>query len=421
MAKTSKSSRKRSRLPRWLKITVLASLILGNLAVLAAIWALRTGEDALATADTDPEVAAVLDVASDDTLTFLIVGSDTREGLDDLTNFGRVGGSRGDVIMLVRLDRGESRAQILSIPRDTWVEIPGSDNNKINAAYAIGGPSLMVRTIQENLKIEVNHYVEIDFVGFIALVDQLGGIEMAFPYPARDLKSGLDVPAGELTLDGKTALAYARSRTYEELRDGVWVKVDANDIGRTQRQQELIRAILRRLKRPSTVTEAGEIANTFAQYVTIDSALASTSVASLIWEFKGILTGDIEGATLPTVTRNIGGASVQVLAQPDATTMLANFRAGAPLAEQPIRVEVLNGNGIGGSAQRMSQTLTSLGFEVEGIGNAATKDYAVTTVVVPPGSDAGQRIVDALGFGEVVTGTVDNGYDAVVIVGADAS
>ncbi|MFQ5523147.1 MAG: LCP family protein [Acidimicrobiia bacterium] len=407
-------------MPRWLKITVLASLIVGNLAVLAAIWALRTGEDALATADTDPEVAAVLDIAAGDSLTFLIVGSDSREGLDDLTNFGRVGGSRGDVIMLVRLDSGESRAQILSIPRDTWVAIPESGENKINAAYAIGGSSLMVRTIQENFKVEINHYVEIDFVGFIALVDQLGGVEIAFPYPARDLKSGLDVPAGELVLDGKTALAYARSRTYEELRDGSWVKVDANDIGRTRRQQEVIRAILRRLKRPSTITEAGEVANTLAQYVTIDSALGSTSVASLVWDFKGILTGDVEGATLPTATRSINGASVQVLAQPEATTMLANFRAGVPMAEQPLRVEVLNGNGIGGSAQRMSQTLTSLGFQVEGIGNASTKDYAVTTVVVPPGSDAGERIVEALGFGEVATGTVDNGYDAVVIVGADS-
>ncbi len=420
MAKSAKSSRKPLRLPRWLKVAVLAALILGNLAVFAVIWTLRTGEDALSTADTDPEVASVLDAAGGESLTFLVVGSDSREGLDDLTNFGRVGGSRGDVIMLVRLDRGESRAQILSIPRDTWVDIPGSGENKINAAYAIGGSSLMVRTIQENFKVEVNHYVEIDFVGFISLVDQLGGIEMAFPYPARDLKSGLDVPAGELILDGKTALAYARSRTYEELRDGSWVKVDANDIGRTQRQQEVIRAILRRLKRPSTVTEAGEIVSTLARYVTIDSALASTSVASLVWDFKGILTGDIEGATLPTVTRNINGASAQVPAQPEATTMLANFRAGAPLAEQPLRVEVLNGNGIGGSAQRMSQTLTSLGFQVEGIGDAPNKDYAVTTVVVPPGSDAGERVVAALGFGEVAFGTVDNGYDAVVIVGADS-
>jgi LCP family protein required for cell wall assembly len=406
-------------MPRWLKITVLSGLALGNLAALAAIWALRTGEDALATADTNAAVAAVLDRPGGGSLTFLIVGSDSREGLDDLTNFAPVGGGRGDVIMLVRLDRGTSRAQILSIPRDLWVDIPGSGENKINAAYAIGGPSLMVRTIQENLKVEINHYVEIDFVGFMALVDELGGIEMAFPFPARDLKSGLDVPAGELVLDGKTALAYARSRSYEELRNGVWVKVKANDLGRIERQQEVIRAILRRLRQPSTVTEAGQIANTVARYVTVDSSLAATSVASLVWDFKGILTGTVEGATLPTTTGNIGGASVEVAAQPEATTMLANFRVGASLAEQPLRVEVLNGNGIGGSAQRMAQVLESLGFQVEAIGNASSKDYAVTTVVVPPGSDRGERIVAALGFGEVIFGVVDNGYDAVVIVGAD--
>ncbi|HIE22190.1 MAG TPA: hypothetical protein EYP73_06285, partial [Acidimicrobiia bacterium] len=120
MAKSAKSSRTRRRLPRWLKITVLSGLALGNLAVLASIWALRTGEDALATAETNAEVAAELDQPGGGSLTFLIVGSDSREGLDDLTNFGRIGGSRGDVIMLVRLDRSTSRAQILSIPRDLW-------------------------------------------------------------------------------------------------------------------------------------------------------------------------------------------------------------------------------------------------------------------------------------------------------------
>ena len=227
---------------------------------------------------------------------FLVVGSDSRAGLDDLTNFGAVGGARGDVVMIVRLDPKTSEAEMLSIPRDLYVDIPGNGMNKINAAYAFGGPPLLVETVRENLGIEINHYVEIDFVGFQALVDELGGIEIAFPYQARDLKSGLDVGSGSQTLNGDQALAYARSRSYQELQNGSWVSVDANDIGRTARQQEVIRAIVAELKSPSSIAEAGSLATAMGQHMTIDSRLASTSVASLVWDFKGILTGDVKGA-----------------------------------------------------------------------------------------------------------------------------
>lgn len=408
-------------MPKWLKITVLSVLVIANLTVLAVLWAIRTGSDALATADTNSEVSDVLDVASGDTLTFLLVGSDSREGLDDLTNFGAVGGARGDVIMLVKLDSSTSDAQILSIPRDLWVEIPGHGSNRINAAYAFGGPALMVDTIKRNLDISINHYVEIDFVGFIDMVDELGGIEISFPNAARDAKSGLDVPAGTEKIDGKTALAYARSRSYQELQGGSWVSVDANDIGRTARQREVIAAIASGLKSPTSITDAGDVANAMARHTTIDSALAEASVASLFWEFKGILTGDIQGVTLPVRITTIEGKSVVVRQEPDATEALADFRAGQQLSEQPIRLQVLNGNGIAGAAGDMARTLEAEGFVVTSIGDAGRDDYDRTTIVVPAGSEHGDTVADALGFGVVQSGDVDNGYDAIVIVGADAT
>ena len=408
-------------MPRWLKITIVSVLVVANLGVLAALWAIRTSSDALATADTDSEVSNVLDAASGDTLTFLLVGSDSREGLDDLTNFGAVGGARGDVIMLVKLDASTSDARILSIPRDLWVEIPGHGNNRINAAYAFGGPALMVDTIKRNLDISVNHYVEIDFVGFIDMVDELGGIEISFPNAARDVKSGLDVPAGTERIDGRTALAYARSRSYQELQGGTWVSVEANDIGRTARQREVITAIISELKSPSSIAEAGDVANAMARHTTIDSGLADASVAKLFWDFKGILTGDIHGATLPVSITTIEGRSVVVRQEPEATEVLANFRLGQTMSEQEIRVQVLNGNGISGAAAEMAQSLEAQGFVVADVGDAARKDYSQTTVIVPPGSEAGDSLVGALGFGVVQPGSVDNDYDAIVIVGADAS
>lgn len=411
----------RSGLPRWLKVTIITLLVVANIAILGFIWLVQTGNSLLGGANTDDEVTGVLDPLSGESRTFLVVGSDSRAGLDDLTNFGRAGGERGDVVMLVRLDPQTSDAMMLSIPRDLRVEIPGHGTDKVNAAFAYGGSSLLVETLQSNLDVEINHYVEIGFVGFQAMIDELDGIEMSFPYQARDVKSGLDVSPGQQVLGGDQALAYARSRSYQELQNGSWVSVDANDIGRTQRQQEVVRAIVSRLKRPSSIAEAGGIASSMSDHMTIDSALAGESVASMIWDFKGILAGSIDGATLPTYSESIGGASFQIAQQPEAGAMLANFRAGRVLAEQPIRVEVLNGNGTAGAAGDMSQRLESLGFVVGSIGNAESSDYAQTTVIVPEGSEDGATITAALGFGVVEFGSVDNGYDAVVVVGSDVS
>ena len=404
-----------------MKITVISVLVVANLVVLGVLWALRQAEDVLATAETNDEVADVLDVSTGESLTFLVVGSDSRAGLDDLTNFGRAGGARGDVIMLARVDRQSSAVQILSIPRDLYVEIPGHGSDRINASYAFGGPSLMVETIRENLGVEINHYVEVDFVGFSALVDQIGGIEIAFPFPARDLQSGLDVGSGPQTLDGDTALAYARSRKYQELRDGTWVSVRANDIGRTERQREVIRAIARGLVTPLTLTEAGQMVEAFAQHLTIDTNLAKSNAASLAWEFRGVLTGSIEGATLPVVDRSIDGKSVVIADEPAATEMVAAFNEGLTFSDRPLRIQVLNGNGVSGAAGAVSRALESYGFSVLSIGNADNQGYRQTIVRVREGSESGDQVIEALGFGVVQFGDVDNDYDAVVIVGLDAS
>ena len=395
-------------------------LVLLNLAVVVLIWAVQTGNSLFADARTDDEVTAALDPATSGARTVLVVGTDSREGLDDLTNFGDFSGARGDVVMLVRIDPATNQARMLSIPRDLWVTIPGHGENRINAAYAFGGPRLMVETIKQNLGLDVNNYVEIDFVGFQALVDELGGVEIPFPYAARDSKSGLDVSAGTELLDGDGALAYARSRHYQEYRDGSWQSVEASDIGRTGRQQEVMKALVSRVKSPSSIADAGNIAGAMSEHMTIDSNLASESMASMVWNYKGIITGSIAGETLPTRGETIGGRSVQLAKEPEASAVLAAFRAGS-VAEQPLTLEVLNGTTRDGAAGAMSQQLEALGFTVDSIGNAGTSSYSETTVIVPNGADYGERITTALGFGVVEVGTVDNGYDAVVIVGADAS
>ena len=412
----------RRGLPKWLKIAIIGLLAVASVGALAVFWALDTGQDVLALATSDREVVSELSAATGDNLTFLVVGSDSREDLDDLAFFGQAAGERGDVIMLVRLEQATGEARMLSIPRDLWVDIPGNGEGKINAAYSYGGPSLMVQTIRENLGIEVNHYIEVDFLGFISLVDELGGIEMKFPYPARDANSGLSVDNGTQILDGEQALAFARSRKYQEYQDDRWVSVDASDLGRTQRQQEVVRAILTQLKTPGSITEAGAIAGSIAKHMTIDATLAESSVASLAWDFRGLVTGSIDGETLPGYGDTVNGASVVMAAQPEAAAMIDGFLSGVMTMETaPLRIQVLNGNGVAGAASAMSERLAESGFEIAGVGNADLRDYATTTILVPNGSTAGDRIIGQIGFGVVQIGSVDNGYDAVVIVGADAS
>jgi anionic cell wall polymer biosynthesis LytR-Cps2A-Psr (LCP) family protein len=126
----------RRGLPKWLKLTIVTLLVVANVGALGMLWAVSTGQDVLAQASTDVEVVRELTTATGDSLVFLVVGSDSREGLDSLENFGRAGGQRGDVIMLVRLDQATGSAQMLSIPRDLWVDIPGNGMGKINAAYS---------------------------------------------------------------------------------------------------------------------------------------------------------------------------------------------------------------------------------------------------------------------------------------------
>jgi LCP family protein required for cell wall assembly len=403
-------------------VTIISVLVVANLVALGLFWALNTGQGLLAGADTDEEVVDALATPTGDALTFLVVGSDSREGLEDLENFGDFAGARGDVVILVRVDPSTGAARMLSIPRDLWVDIPGNGEGKINAAYSYGGPRLMVETIKENLGIEVNHYVEIGFVGFQDMVDELGGIHIDFPYDARDVSSGLDVAAGTEVIDGEMALAYARSRKYQEYQNGSWVSVEASDIGRTSRQQEVIRAIMSELKTPASVADAGQIASALADHMTIDATLASSSIAGLAWDFRSLITGGIEGTTLPVDGATVNGASVVVAREPEASEMVTAFLGGASqVVEEPLRVQVLNGNGVTGAAGKLSEQLEENGFEVESIGNAESRDYEVTTVMVPTGSVNGGIIVDRLGFGVVEFGDVDNGYDAVVIVGADAS
>jgi LCP family protein required for cell wall assembly len=354
--------------------------------------------------------------------TFLLIGSDSRAGLDDLEDFGDVGGQRADVVMLAQVLPGEGRLQLLSLPRDLKVTWEGRPE-KINATFAYGGAAGIVQAVQSRTGLPVHHYIQVDFAGFAGIVDAVGGIEMTFPYPARDRKSGFEVAAGTQTLDGMEAVALARSRRYEELREGGWVSIDASDIGRTRRQQDLLLALVTQIDPPSSIGGFGELLDALGEFAVTDAGFDADEILQLAWQLRGVDASSLESRTLPVRVSNEGGVSYVIEVEPDAANVLASFAAGEPLdASRPVlAVEVENGNGRAGSASTMAATLAAMGYEVVDAIDSGRFDYATTLVVARPAMlDSAQALVESLGYGSAASGRIPDGVDLVVIVGADA-
>jgi LCP family protein required for cell wall assembly len=415
------------RTRRWPKRLLIIFLVVANLGIfgaLGAVWyAARQVTSSVATLPSEGLGLAELPADLREARTFLLIGSDSREDLpEDWTGFGGSGGQRADVIMLVQVLPDSGTLQMLSIPRDLRVTYNGS-TNRINAAFNQGAPAI-VEAVSQYAQVPIHHYLEVDFAGFAGIVDAVGGIKMTFPYPARDSKSHLEVAAGTQLLDGRTALAVARSRHYQEFREGVWVFVDASDLGRTRRQQDLLMALVNQIGRPATIQGFGELVDSLGQFVTADDALTEDEIIQLAWEMRSVSSDDFDALTLPVDFYEDGGVSYVIPHEPEAGAALAAFRGGQPLAatvEGNGRVEVQNGNGVAGSAGAVADRLRAGGWEVVAVTNGEREDYAATAVVARPRYLSQAEAVAAfLGYGTVQVGPVPTGADVVVIVGADA-
>lgn len=264
-------------------------------------------------------------------LNILLVGSDSRVDIDPELGgfFGDFDGERADVIILFHASGGS--VQMVSLPRDLKVDIPGQGVNRINAAYAFGGPDLMVKTVQQATGLPVHHYVEVGFNEFADVADGLGGVDVDFPFAARDDKSGLSVEAGTDHLDGPQALAYVRSRRYEELQDGSWVGLDQGDIGRTQRQQAVLGQLLDSGTSPARFFRLPSLASSIGNSVTADDGLGLLDLVKIGWVLAR--ADGIEATTLPVVDAAEGGIAYLAPRQPDAAELLVAFGRGDPFPQ----------------------------------------------------------------------------------------
>jgi LCP family protein required for cell wall assembly len=264
----------------------------------------------------------------------LLVGSDSRAFVTEpgqVSSFGSPAtqtGQRSDVIIVVRLVSSTHRIEMLSIPRDTYVPIPGSGgSNRINAAFNTG-PSLLVQTIQQNFGIPINHVVVANFQGFEGMVNALGGISLDFPYPVRDPDSGLNVTtAGCQSVSGTTALALVRSRHLYYFKDG-WNYDGMSDWSRIQRQQAFFHALINKAN--------GEFPNLLAinsflqatsHDLQVDAGFSARQMISLGLQFRGVASASLATEVLPTYGTQIDGNDVLMAAQPYAQKMISSFLA----------------------------------------------------------------------------------------------
>lgn len=199
---------------------------------------------------------------------WLITGSDSRGGLTrtqeaQLTLGHDIAGSRSDTIMVLHLPANGTRPVLVSIPRDSYVNIPGYGMNKINAAFAFGGPRLLARTVQDATGLYISHYMSIGLGGLVGVINDIGGVRLCLPAPMTDRKAGLHLKKGCQNLSGAQALAFSRSRNFPN-----------GDLQRVVDQRLLLAATLKKM------TSAGTMINPFASIPAASGAASALTVDS---------------------------------------------------------------------------------------------------------------------------------------------
>ena len=266
--------------------------------------------------------------------TYLLVGSDSREGLSaeerSRLGTGSSEGRRTDSIILVHVPSGGGKPALISVPRDSYLEIPGEGRNKVNAAFAIGGPALLVATLEDATGLRIDGYVEIGFGGFASVVDSLGGVEMCLPKALADEKAHIDLPAGCQTLDGANALGYVRAR-YSDPR---------GDLGRAERQRQFLGAVMRQAATPSTVlipTRWWQFTHSAAEGVLVGEDTSVVDAARILSTMRKVSSDEALSLVVPVASTNASTSAGSAVLWDDerAGALFTMLREGTPLEVPP--------------------------------------------------------------------------------------
>lgn len=327
-------------------------------------------------------------------MNLLVVGTDGRDKITpELKKKYRLGGAPchcTDTIMIVHISEDRERASVVSLPRDSYAEIPAhNDANtgehhkahpvKINAAYAEGGPGLTVRTVEHMTKVKIDHYLEVDFTSFMKTVDVLGGVEICTTRPMKDTYTGLDLAAGTHKLDGGRALQYVRSRHI----DG------AADLGRMQRQQRFLAALIHQAADSGVLlnpVKFRQVTSTMLNSVRADKGFGTEQMLALGKAMRGFTPASSEFTSVPVgnpshLVKGVGSTVQWDAAK--AKRLFQMLREDKPLAPhrpkgprgsqgtppalvavspRQIRVQVYNGTHTDGLGRKVDAALRATGF-----------------------------------------------------------
>ncbi|MEU9302546.1 LCP family protein [Streptomyces sp. NPDC048269] len=383
-------------------------------------------------------------------LNFLLVGTDGRDKISpEEKREYRLGGAPchcTDTIMLVHLSADRERASVISLPRDSYAEIPEHQDlvsgkphkghpMKLNAAYAEGGPNLTVRTVENMTRVKIDHYLEVDFTSFMKTVDAIGGVEVCTAKTMRDANTGLDLLPGTHRLAGGQALQYVRSRHI----DG------ASDLGRMQRQQRFVAALIQQATGGGVLlnpVKFKQVSSTLLGSVRADRGFGSEQMLALGQAMRDFTPSSSEFASVPVGDPSYpvkGLGSTVKWDEPEAAKLFEAVRQDRPLAParpgkpggrpaavpvdvppQQIRVQVENGTRIDGLGGRVDAALRATGFDTTGApGNGASRDVRRTVVTYDPRWDRSARSVATALPGSALRAVAGQGRTVLVIAGAD--
>ena len=419
--------RRRRRLA--VTIAVIVSLLLVGVAVAGVFYVRSIGNKINAVSNSDPELAKLLQDGQasppGDPFYMVLMGSDARPG--ETT-------ARSDSLMVARVDPKNKKIQMISIPRDSRVNIPGYGIQKINAAAAWGGPALVIKTVKELTGLPISHFVDLNFNGFRDVVDAIGGVWIDVPQDIYDTqasaygKAYATVKKGYQKLDGRHALTFVRTR--HTLVDG--------DFGRMRNQQAFIKALASQALSLSNMFKASSIINAIAS--NLDTDLTPAQMADLVLQFKGMKSSEIDSANAPGGAKYMDGISWVVLDEVKFDAMLGRLKKGLPLdpaktttakgsttatstvKPADFKTTVRNGAGVSGLGKQCSGFLVKKGFKVSETSNMTQYVYGRTLIVYQKGFEAQANFTrETLGFGDVIPAAGMYAFDTqiMVVIGKD--
>ncbi len=381
--------------------------------------------------------AGTIGSESQGALNILVVGVDKRDDLSrrqqNQLHLGREAGERTDTMMVLHLSEDHKKVTVVSLPRDTWTEIPGKGPHKINSAYQFGGAKLAVRTVQQATGLRINHYVEVNVLGFIDVVEELGGVTVCTPVAINDPKTKLVLQPGTHELNGANALAYARTRATAR-----------SDLDRIDRQQQVISALLSKALSGGTLANparlAGLVSSTL-KTLTVDDAL-SRNLLGLASQLKDVSTDDVSFVTVPLANVNFRtptGESAVLWDKQAARELFRRIGSDEPLSgptaqasasstpapsasptaltvpPERIAIRVLNGTLITGLGAKTKSALVTAGFLVPSEpGDTAKRDFRNTVIRYAPGrEDSAHTVAAAIPGAELKQADVE-GIEVVV-------